>query len=378
MSSEVDRDRNRYGGLVVLSTTGNRFKRALCQCDCGGRTTVTLRHLVSGAVRHCGCSRSAPKPILVKKAKQERPENLKKIKSTRIGRPPLPPGTTKKEIRQAANRKAREDAKAAKAAAEQAWKERARLVCAEILASKRKPFLVPVATNVPPEGTVEEWRPCPGYEDSYAVSNLGRVMRTSPENNALVGRILKQDNNHPYGKVRLRSGGKARLKKVHRLVAVAFVENLKGPGAEVHHIDDCRCNNWSGNLEWLTSSEHHKRTELSGRTIAAPGEDNHNAYLTWETVREIRKRYVKGGVTQRALAREFFVNRKTIQLLIAGRTWKEQFTNAQVDSALSTLLHSISKDPLEDAKTQERAVELGAILVTEHHALTEGLPQLAA
>jgi hypothetical protein len=45
------------------------------------------------------------------------------------------------------------------------------------------------------------------------------------------------------------------------------------------------------------------------------------AKLTEEDVREIRRRYAAGGVTQRALADEFGVKSETVGNAISGRTW---------------------------------------------------------
>ena len=36
----------------------------------------------------------------------------------------------------------------------------------------------------------EEWRPCPGFEDAYEVSSLGRVKRIKAARRAIVGTML--------------------------------------------------------------------------------------------------------------------------------------------------------------------------------------------
>jgi hypothetical protein len=169
----------------------------------------------------------------------------------------------------------------------------------------------------------EQWKPCPGFEDHYAVSNMGRVMRTSPENRALVGRILKPMYTNGYQRVRLRVSGKVFRKRIHRLVAMAFVRNPNNY-PEVHHKDGYRTHNWSANLEWLTSAEHHRLTELSGRTIAAHAERNINTKFTWEIVAEIRRRFSKGEATVSDLAQEHAVSLTTIKNLVARRSWKTE------------------------------------------------------
>lgn len=53
------------------------------------------------------------------------------------------------------------------------------------------------------------------------------------------------------------------------------------------------------------------------------GEDCPTAKLTWEAVREIRRRFEAGGVTHRELAKEFGVTRQAVSGVIRGQAWKE-------------------------------------------------------
>lgn len=52
------------------------------------------------------------------------------------------------------------------------------------------------------------------------------------------------------------------------------------------------------------------------------GERNAKAKLTWTVVAEIRRRYVSGGVTYRALADEYGVSFGVIGNIVNGKTWK--------------------------------------------------------
>lgn len=53
------------------------------------------------------------------------------------------------------------------------------------------------------------------------------------------------------------------------------------------------------------------------------GDKSSSAKLTWDQVREIRRRYAAGGATQQALADEYGITLGTICPLINGKTWIE-------------------------------------------------------
>lgn len=55
----------------------------------------------------------------------------------------------------------------------------------------------------------------------------------------------------------------------------------------------------------------------------SPGEQNHQAKLTASQVRAIRRRYARGGISQRALAQEYGVTQTTIGRAIRGECWSE-------------------------------------------------------
>ena len=105
--------------------------------------------------------------------------------------------------------------------------------------------------------TIEE---APNYE----VSNLGRVRNKKTQ------RIL---NPGAYGATGYKQvnmaipseGNKQRKRYVHRLVAMAFVDNPEGK-REVDHINGDKTDNRAENLEWVTSSENQKRRHALGNT----------------------------------------------------------------------------------------------------------------
>lgn len=99
----------------------------------------------------------------------------------------------------------------------------------------------------------EEWRYISGFEDMYAISNLGRLASHFKGK----WRIRKVTNaKNDYLRVTLLSKGRKRKVSIHRLVAEAFVENHNGVNY-VHHIDGNKQNNKASNLVWMSCREHH-------------------------------------------------------------------------------------------------------------------------
>lgn len=103
------------------------------------------------------------------------------------------------------------------------------------------------AINLPPEGEEEVWKPIPDYP-GYFASSLGRVMGST-------GKILKlQVDKNGYQFFRVSIKGKTKIKKVHRVIAEAFLENPEG-APEIDHIDRCRCNNYYKNLRFANGTQ---------------------------------------------------------------------------------------------------------------------------
>lgn len=113
----------------------------------------------------------------------------------------------------------------------------------------------------------EVWKDIEGYEGLYQVSNLGRV------HSLYKNLILKgSEDSWGYLQVKLYKNGIKSNKKMHRLVAQAFIPNPENK-PEVNHIDEDKTNNKLSNLEWSTAKEnsnHGTRTERMAKTRSIP------------------------------------------------------------------------------------------------------------
>ena len=108
---------------------------------------------------------------------------------------------------------------------------------------------------------IEKWKDVIGFEGCYEVSNFGRVR------NAKSKAVLKQATTRKgYKAVSLFVNGTGKTIEVHRIVALAFIENENGY-PEVNHIDEDKTNNCVSNLEWC--SHAYNMAYGTGRARAA-------------------------------------------------------------------------------------------------------------
>jgi len=153
------------------------------------------------------------------------------------------------------------------------------------------------------------------------------VTRDGRVKNATTGRELAtRVGKTGYEQVCIRPGGRkgrARLVKVHRLVAEAWLGPAPSPRHVVNHKNGVKTDNRAENLEWVTQSENIRHSFRLGMHQRAYGEKSSTAKLTDAAVRRIRRVYTpwhpKFGA--RALAREYGVHHKQIISAARGESW---------------------------------------------------------
>lgn len=184
----------------------------------------------------------------------------------------------------------------------------------------------------------EIWKDIEGYEGLYQISNLGRVKSLERVVNGRWGKlkvkgcILKNYvSKSGYVVVSLAHNQNIRYKKVHRLVAEAFIENPNGY-PQVNHKDEDKTNNtvWvnedgsidqeKSNLEWCSPSYN---LNYGTRSIKAAKSNFKKVYQytldgkfvrVWESLKDV----TNGGFNHRGVGLVATNKRKTS----GGYIWK--------------------------------------------------------
>lgn len=172
---------------------------------------------------------------------------------------------------------------------------------------------------------MENWKSIKGYEGFYEVSNLGNVKslerqvsgRFISSKRIVKERILKPKiSKYGYLEVSLHKEGKLSTKRVNRLVATAFINNVNNY-PQVNHIDGDKLNNKVDNLEWVSNSMNQLHAHKTGLKRSLKGENSNRAILTNEKVLEMKNKY-KSGSKIKDLHKEFGIKYTTCWHIIKG------------------------------------------------------------
>ena len=172
----------------------------------------------------------------------------------------------------------------------------------------------------------EIWVDIKGFEDFYQISNMGNVRSKDRVvacsrlgTKQLRGRLLSCTvDSSGYARVTLQDKPRKEVWKVHRLVALHFLDKPEECDV-VNHLDSNRVNNCVGNLEWCTPKQNTGHMHKSGRGGKFNGESNPMHKLTEADVHKIRGEWK--DVPNLTLALEFSVSEGHIDSIKKFRRW---------------------------------------------------------
>lgn len=117
----------------------------------------------------------------------------------------------------------------------------------------------------------EIWKDIKDFEGLYQISNLGNIKSLERKVNGKLGSVrtlpekhmIPTNNGRGYLVICLHKYGKRYDRKIHRLVAEAFIPNPDNLPT-VNHIDGNKMNNCVDNLEWNTIQENCRHRQDNG------------------------------------------------------------------------------------------------------------------
>jgi len=178
---------------------------------------------------------------------------------------------------------------------------------------------------------MEIWKPIGiikgiDYTGIYEISNMGRVRSldsfVKSKSNSYrfnKGRMLKcLKYKVGYYYVDLSKNGKSKKVKIHRLVALHFINNSENK-SQINHKDGNKSNNIYSNLEWCTQREntiHAYRTKLAH---GHKGIKNHMTKLTNEEVIDIYEN--RNILSNIELSKKYNVSSSRISYIKLDKEW---------------------------------------------------------
>ncbi len=181
-------------------------------------------------------------------------------------------------------------------------------------------------TRIPSDTTI--WRPIPGTDSHYCVSNKGQVksFKYSSKGKDLKTQVVrKRPSDKGHLRVSLYMNGNRKRILVHRLVAQMFIPNPNNY-PQVNHKDGNKHNNHYKNLEWGTQSDNmlHSVHVLKNPVPInhnVKGESNPAAKLKYKQIEEIRRLGKEKKLTQAQIGKKFNISRIRVNLIINKKIW---------------------------------------------------------
>jgi hypothetical protein len=166
--------------------------------------------------------------------------------------------------------------------------------------------------------TTEVWKPVPGYEGLYEVSDRGEVRSIARR------ALITVQRSRRYLTVCLYKDSRRKRHYVHAVVASAFIGE-RPAGHEVNHRDGDHLNNRADNLEYLTRSQNIRHAQ---RTLGSyRGERHPLSKLTEADIIEIRRTTKRNRKDYDRVALSYGIAWGTVRNIMRGKSWRHVNAN---------------------------------------------------
>lgn len=154
---------------------------------------------------------------------------------------------------------------------------------------------------------------------NHRVTNFGNVQTRKIRGTNRIGEWvnMRQSSAHGYKHVTLSENKKRKTFKIHRLVAIAFINNPEGK-EQVNHIDGNKTNNHVLNLEWCTAKENMKHANEIG--LIRRGGERYSKKIDDMIVLTIRT--MPKSCRNKDLSKIYKIKNNTVSQIRAGVSWK--------------------------------------------------------
>ena len=163
----------------------------------------------------------------------------------------------------------------------------------------------------------EEIKDIEGFEGLYGVTSTGKVISIYYRQGLELTQVPDKDG---YLQLGLYKNKISHTKKVHRLVAQAFIPNPENKPT-VNHRDLDKTNNNVTNLEWSTNKEQTDHCIAAGGRNDVGG-NNPMSKMTDSDALEVVRLLEETAMTQKEISEMFGVKRKAINEIARGANWK--------------------------------------------------------
>lgn len=139
------------------------------------------------------------------------------------------------------------------------------------------------------------------------------------------GRVKTRTGSDGYQRFNVRSGGRHRVVRVHRLQAwQLFGAPMFGAGVVVRHLDNDKSNNAAGNLALGDASDNYYDRLRADREASAENAAARRRRLTVDDVRAIRAAAADpDGPTRSELAEQYGIGRSSIDKVVWRQTYRD-------------------------------------------------------
>lgn len=169
----------------------------------------------------------------------------------------------------------------------------------------------------------EIWKKVDGFS-RYEISNKGNLkanlkFRKGRNYQSIILNPPKDKDGY-YRTALVSDLGTRKMKKIHRLVAEAFINNPDNKPC-VNHINGIKTDNRLENLEWVTVKENNTHAIKLGLSGQAGGEKHHMAKLNAIQVEEIKRN--ENNLSQNKLGVKYGVSQSQIWRIINNQRWNK-------------------------------------------------------